>query len=631
MGDLLLVASGISAWLAVYNFVVFAMRRERLTLWVALWSTVSFVYQFARHSQVQDGGTTQLAQVESICFVSAVILIPLIFLMIRELTQSTLFPWAEHAFATWLVVALGLHATTQLFVLHTVAEYVNFEGVAVRYLEVGPLYLPSFLVVSLGSLLMGVLMVARSTVLSRREKAVWLGSMLVYQGLGANDLLLFSQVTRSLLPAAPGQSLFEFGVIGMAVALSLRTARRAEISAQQLEQLVERRTSQLEHALTEARAAVAARAAFLASMSHEVRTPLNGIIGLTELLLDDRGLPQATQERLALVLRSGRTLKALVDDVLDFARLDARGLTLSPAVFSPAAALEDVVALFDGTARARGLELGLQKSASLPALVYADEQRLRQIVSNLVNNAVKFTDHGCVRVHSRAETIDSDHTRLVVEVVDTGRGITPEDQARLFRPFSQVGVAMNSPGQGGTGLGLAISRELAQLMGGAITLVSTPGAGSTFTLTIPCEVRSAADHPRLAATQPMHRYQARVLVAEDNPVNRLVTEGLLKSLGLQVVLAVDGREAVVAASNDHFDLIFMDCQMPYVDGFEATRQLRLAGARQPIIALTAYASADDRDACLKSGMTDYLTKPLRRADLDLMLARHLPEGEAHAA
>jgi signal transduction histidine kinase/CheY-like chemotaxis protein len=622
MADLLLVASGISAWLAVYNLVVYAIRRQRLSLWVGLWSTVSFVYQLARHMQLGRGADTSLSLIDSVCFASAVCLIPLIVLAIQELTQSRRFPRAGLAFAALAVVVLPLHAATDLFIGSTFDTYTNFHGAQVAFTKVGPLYAPLLMPLSLTAFVFGVLMVIQTNTLSRREKVVWLGAMGTYQLVGGNDLMLFSGLTRWLAPNVPGQSLFEFGVVGMAVALSLRTARRAEFSQQQLESLVHQRTQQLEDALTEARAAVESKAAFLASMSHEVRTPLNGIIGLTELLLDET-LPEPVKERLSLVLRSGHTLKGLVDDVLDFAKLDAKGLTLSNAPFEPALVLEDVVALFAGNAQARGLSLA-RDAHDLPTLVMGDQQRVRQVLSNLVSNAVKFTERGSVRVAARAERTGDRAAVLHFDVIDTGSGISTEDQAKLFRPFSQVGVGISAPGQGGTGLGLAICRELARLMGGDVSLASEPGRGSTFTLWLPVEVRawraatSKTDLPKVT-----NRYHARVLVAEDNPINRLVTDGLLRSLGLEPTMVNDGLQAVTAANGGAFALIFMDCQMPELDGFEATRRLRKGGYERPIIALTAYASDEDRQRCLASGMTDYLTKPLRKQELDVVLARYL--------
>jgi signal transduction histidine kinase len=621
MAELLLVATGISAWLAVYNLVVFTIRRQRLSLWVGLWSLVSVVYQAGRHFELA-GRTEWLPLLDQACFASALCLILLVALIVQEMTQSRDFPWLIKVLSAVLLAGWVLSLGSNLILADSLDSYVTSAGRTVVFTRVGPLYAPLLTGATLGALWFVVAMVRRSTSLSRREKGVWLFALGGYQLLGGNDVLLFSGVNRLLFPSLPGQTTFEFAAVALAVALSLRMARRSEFSQQELESLVLDRTQQLQGALSEARKAVEAKAAFLASMSHEVRTPLNGIIGLTQLMLDE-SLPPALEERLGLVLRSGQTLKALVDDVLDFSKLDARGLTISRGTFDPLATLQDVVALYEGNARSKGLRLSLEHH-NVPAHVVGDEQRVRQIVSNLVNNAVKFTEHGGVTLTARATRETDQRAQLTISVADTGRGVSEADQARLFKPFSQVGVAMNAPGQGGTGLGLVISRELAQLMGGAITLTSAVGAGSTFTLGLAVDVSAWEAPPAALKASPSHaRYEARVLVAEDNPINRLVTEGLLKSLGLEPTLVVDGAEAVRAASGGQFALVFMDCQMPQLDGFEATRQLRAVGYATPIIALTAFASNADRERCLASGMNDYLTKPLRRTDLDVVLARFL--------
>lgn len=609
---LIAAASGVSAWLAVYNLVVFAVRRQRLSLWVMLWSAASLAYQGARFGQLTAETDVRRALMDQLCFATAVVLIPLLSLAIGELTG------VKRRATRWIIavsgVALVLHATTDLFIGRTPSSFQSFTGKAVLFTQVGPLYAPLLIPLSLGALAVGIGMVRASTSLTRREKLMWLGAMVAYQLVGGNDVLLFSGLQHWLLPGSPAHTLFEFGAVGMALALSLRTAHRSETSQQQLESLVHERTAALERALEEARRAAQAKSAFLASMSHEVRTPLNGIIGLTEMSLDEAG--PALREKLELVLRSGRQLKVMVDDVLDFARLDARRLVLAPVVFRPASTCEDVVALFDANARSRGLTLTLE-ARGLPEHVEADEVRLRQILSNLVANAVKFTERGGVTVVVTLE----EGPALRVAVRDTGPGISPEDQARLFQPFTQVGVAMNSPGLGGTGLGLAISRQLAELMSGAISLESRVGEGSTFVLTLPVKLATA---PTPAPEHAQHRrFQGRVLVAEDNPVNRLVAAGLLKTFGVSPVLVEDGEAAREAGAKGAWDLVLMDCQMPRLDGFEATKRLRAEGVVAPIVALTAFASDEDRAKCLACGMNDYLTKPLRRAELGALLERYL--------
>jgi signal transduction histidine kinase len=623
MAELLLVATGVSAWLAVYNLAVFAVRRQPLSLWVGLWSTVSMVYQYARHEQLAlpDGVPVDRLW-DWLCFASALALVPLIFLAVQELSGASLPRYSRRGAGLGFVGLLALHSVSLLFIGEGEGWYRDWSGQVVRFTNVGPLYVPVLTLLSVGALIPALRMVLRSQSLRRGEKAAWLGATVLYQGLGGNDVMLFSGVTHWAFPSLPGQSLFEFGVVGMAVAFSLRTALRAELSQQQLESQVRQRTLELERALVDARVAANVKAAFLASMSHEVRTPLNGILGLTQLLLDDDLTPRV-RDRLELVLRSGTTLKGLVDDVLDFAKLDAHRLKLVSNVFSPSQVLGDVVALYEGTASSRGLRLSVE-AQRLPARVEGDEQRLRQVLANLVNNAVKFTNHGGVRVGAQVERLaEQNRCVLRISVVDSGPGISPEDQARLFQPFSQVGVSVDAPGRGGTGLGLAISRELTQLMGGEVSCQSVVGEGSTFSLALPLLVTAWDEPVAVRPPERPNRYRARVLVAEDNPVNRLVADGLLRSLGIEATLVDDGQFAVDALHAGTFELVLMDLQMPRLDGLEATRRLRSEGVSTPIVALTAYASDDDRARCLEAGMTDYLTKPLRKKDLDLLLSRYV--------
>lgn len=627
MLEILLITSGLSAYLAIYNGVIWLMRRsQRVSLWLALWSGLTFLYQLFRYRQerfpLDEPGSLYL--VDWVCFGLAAALIPVIMLAVRELARSEDYPHLPRVAALGLAAVLALHAGTQLFITEGVSYYRDFSGQLASYSTVGPLYVPVLLAGSLSAVVLLVRILRRSPEFSPSERRLWIGAVLLNQAMGGNDLLLFSGLMEKMLPWLPKQPVFEFGVVGLAVALSLRLARRAEATQAQLEDLVERRTRELEAALREARSSVESKAAFLSSVSHEIRTPLNGIIGLTELLLDDP-LPEAVRERLELVRRSGKTLKALVDDVLDYSRLDANRLQLTSEEFSLKETLLDVVQLYEGMAQQKGLTLAAEVK-SLPGRVRGDELRLKQVTANLVSNAVKFTVNGGVRLVTRALPAEDDQRKVVlqVEVHDTGPGMTPEEQSRLFRPFTQVGVSMTHPGAGGAGLGLAISRQLLTLMGGEVGVRSTPGRGTVFSFSVPLEVLCWPTPPPVAAAAPPQRFQGRVLVAEDNPVNRLVAQGTFRSVGLEATLVSDGLQAVVAVLGGSFGVVFMDCQMPELDGLEATRRLRAAGCTVPIVALTAFASTEDRARCMEAGMSDYLTKPLRRTELCAVLERYLP-------
>ena len=373
----------------------------------------------------------------------------------------------------------------------------------------------------------------------------------------------------------------------------------------------------------------AVKSQFLATMSHEMRTPLHGILG-TISLMRGKTRPPEDQERLELVERSGQHLLGLINDVLDFSRMEAGQATLVDQTFDLTVLLQDVVRLSRAVAEAKGLALETDVDVPQP-WIRGDATRLRQVLHNLVGNAVKFTDRG--QVSLRARVIGD---RLAIEVRDTGIGIAPQDLARVFEPFQQ---ADNSYARRytGTGLGLTISKELARAMGGDVSAQSEPGHGSIFTLELPWQP-SVPPRPdnRPAKTAVTQSLRGRVLLAEDNPVNVLVARAMLEGFGLDVAVAVNGELAVENYRANRPDIVLMDCHMPLVDGFEATRRIReievnRPGARVIIIAVTANALQEDRERCLAAGMDDYLAKPFSADDLRSILERHLPQGAARAA
>ncbi len=391
------------------------------------------------------------------------------------------------------------------------------------------------------------------------------------------------------------------------------------------------RQEELDLRRAEAEAAASAKSQFLASMSHEIRTPMNGILGVLGLILDDP-LPAKQRERAQIALASAEGLLAILNDILDFSKLEAAQIRLHEEAVDLRALIGQVMDLMSPNAARKGLQLGHRVAAAVPRLVRADPVRLRQILTNLLSNATKFTDRGEIAVR-----VDWSGTaaagELVIEVEDTGIGIAEDQLGSIFERFTQADTSL-ARRAGGTGLGLAISAQLAELMGGRIRVRSVLGMGSTFRLEIPAVATTAAPQPSgeragRGTTPPM-----RVLLAEDHRTNQYVILAYLRSAGHEVAVVSNGAEAVEAAAGGDFDVVLMDVQMPVMDGLAATaaiRRLPGAAATVPVVALTASAMPGDCEACLAAGMTAYLTKPITPAMLYAALHEiHLAHGGAVA-
>jgi signal transduction histidine kinase/ActR/RegA family two-component response regulator/HPt (histidine-containing phosphotransfer) domain-containing protein len=386
------------------------------------------------------------------------------------------------------------------------------------------------------------------------------------------------------------------------------------------------RLRESEHELIEARneavRASQVKARFIANISHEIRTPMNGIMGMTRLL-SDAGLTRQAAHYVETIKTCGTALLALINDVLLFSKMESERVNLDVRPFDVRKAINDVLELLSLSAKEKELALVSRLDESLPRYLMGDDMRFRQVLTNLVSNAIKFTDHGTVAVDAAATLVEGNRYDVLLAVTDSGIGIAPEAQGKLFQAFYQVRDQRAAASMGGTGLGLAICRAICTAMGGSIEVQSEIGRGTTFNVRFQAE---GTESGLIASQERVARIEAdlgarlplRILLVEDNPTNQLVAVEFLAMLGYGADVAADGQKALEMIGRREYDLIFMDCRMPIMDGFEATKHIRQrpAGARRPaIIALTACAFEDDYAKCLAVGMDEVLAKPL---DIDIL-------------
>lgn len=394
---------------------------------------------------------------------------------------------------------------------------------------------------------------------------------------------------------------------------------------------------ELERARIDAEAASRAKSEFLANMSHEIRTPMTAVLGFSDILMG-KATDKEQLESISIIKRNGEYLIGVINDILDLSKIEAGKLEIEPLDVSIHQLVEEVASLMRVRADAKGLQLRIEFNGPIPQTIQTDPTRLRQILVNLVGNAIKFTEVGEVRLSSRIVDANSNEPQLRFDVIDSGIGIAQDKITNLFQPFSQADTS-TTRNFGGTGLGLAISQRLARKLGGDVAVTSCPGKGSTFALTVstgnldwvnfvegPCLVRP---EPDTTDPKPLSeiRIDARVLLAEDGIDNQRLISFVLKKAGAKVVVAENGEVAyklalAEQAQGNAFDVILMDMQMPVMDGYQATRSLRDSGYTRPIIALTAHAMNDDRAKCINAGCDDYSTKPIDRKALLALIAKY---------
>ncbi len=423
----------------------------------------------------------------------------------------------------------------------------------------------------------------------------------------------------------------------------LKRAQRSQVAL--LEQMVEQRTAELLAAKDAAEQGSRAKSEFLANMSHEIRTPMTAILGFAELLVDD-ATDQTQLEAAAIIKRNGEHLLGVINDILDLSKIEAGGLHVEHIACSPCQIVAAVLSLMRVRAKAKNLTLRSEYEGPIPETIQSDPTRLRQILINLTANALNFTELGEVRLVARLVDARSPEPKMQFQVVDTGIGMTPQQMAALFKPFTQADASTTRK-HGGTGLGLAISQRLAEKLGGEITVQSKAGQGSTFTLTVatgplndvamleePRESHPSVDVPQ--PSQPATRLDARVLLAEDGFDNQRLIAFVLCKAGAEVVVVDNGQiacEHALAAqeAGEPFDVIVMDMQMPVLDGYDATARLRAAGYTSPIIALTAHAMRSDRDKCLQVGCDDYVAKPVDQKRLISVVTQYVTREKSSTA
>jgi signal transduction histidine kinase/ActR/RegA family two-component response regulator len=620
MPTVVLLVMGVSAYLAMhYLWVWMARRSQVMYLWIGIWCLNSLVYQASRFFQLTATSSSQLHLADRAAFSSGTLVIIVIVLMGREVARATRSATFTSCLLIMTGAVLAIHWSTDLFITSEIDSYTSWFGTTVPFSRVGPLYMPFLVLASAAAYAYGCFIFIRARHLEPRQRYAIIAGISAYMCVGMHDVLLFDGWFQSV-------SLFEYGFAAVAVSLNVLMVDHIHRVQDNLGSIVAAQTRELRTALDLATAADRAKTQFLANMSHEIRTPLNGVIGMTRLVLRT-GLDAEQRALVETINRSGDTLLAIVNDILDFSKIEAGRLELHWRAFALPSLVADVCELFRSSAEERGIKLQHVFQGDIPERVEGDPTRLRQVLTNLLSNATRFTEHGEIVVTTTWLPAAAGPAQARIEVTDTGIGLAEADIERLFDPFFQVDSS-STRRYGGTGIGLAICKHLVDLMGGEIGVTSTLGKGSTFWFSLPLEetepMTPAGGFKLTAPATPQMDSAKRILVVEDNIVNREVAVRLARSMGYQVDTAGNGSEALSAVDRASYGAILMDIQMPVMDGLEATAEIRRRPderAQVPIIAMSASVLPGDRERCIAAGMDDFLAKPVDVDQMEEVLGR----------